>query len=173
MVLSSVAMRVFACIVLVYLKTASDGLLGPHQFAYRANRSVDDAVAIGLYHILQNLERPGTYASILLIDFSSASYTTIPYKLLNKLFLLNLQPAICHWVLNLLLHWLQSVKVNNSLSKPLVLNTGVPQGCMLSPFLFTPFPNNCVSVTSRMRTRRHTGMRFIYWLAGVQITISN
>ncbi len=35
--------------------------LDPLQFAYRANRSVDDAVNMGLHFILQHLDRPGTY----------------------------------------------------------------------------------------------------------------
>ena len=71
------------------------------------------------------------------MDFSSAFNTIIPVKLFEKLVSLSVHPAICHWTLNFLLHRPQSVKVNNSLSKPVILNTGAPQGCMLSPFLFT------------------------------------
>ena len=91
------------------------------------NRSVGDAVALDLRQIQKHLERPGNYTGILFIDFSSASNTIIPYKLFDKLSLLNVHPAICHWVLNFLLHRPQSVKVNNSLSKPLILNNVAPQ----------------------------------------------
>ena len=41
---TSVAMKMFECIVLKYLNTASDGLMDRHQFAHHTNRSVDDAV---------------------------------------------------------------------------------------------------------------------------------
>ena len=48
------------------------------QFAYRANRSVDDPVNMALHFILQHLESSGTYARILFVDFSSAFNTIIP-----------------------------------------------------------------------------------------------
>ncbi|KAL0147445.1 hypothetical protein M9458_057254 [Cirrhinus mrigala] len=48
-------------LVLAYLKNIIGPLLDPLQFAYRANRSVDDAVNMGLHFILQHLDRPGTY----------------------------------------------------------------------------------------------------------------
>ncbi|KAK3533985.1 hypothetical protein QTP70_035008, partial [Hemibagrus guttatus] len=53
-------------------------LLDSLQFAYRANRSVDDAVNMGLHYILQHLDKPGTYARILFVDFSSTFNTIIP-----------------------------------------------------------------------------------------------
>ena len=40
-------MKVLERLVLRYLKTATQSLLDPHQFAYRANRSVEDAVCLG------------------------------------------------------------------------------------------------------------------------------
>ena len=45
-----------------------DPLLDQFQFAYRNNRSVDDAVALGLFDVLQHLDSPDTYAKILFVD---------------------------------------------------------------------------------------------------------
>ncbi len=85
MALTSVAMKSFERLVLAYLKASIGPLLDPLQFAYRANRSVDDAVNMGLHFILQHLDRPGTYVRILFVDFSSAINTIIPDTLQNKL----------------------------------------------------------------------------------------
>ncbi len=54
--LTSVAMQWFDRLVLAYMKAFTGPLLDPLQFAYRANRSVDDAVHMGLHYILQHLE---------------------------------------------------------------------------------------------------------------------
>ncbi len=73
--LTSVVMKSFEKLVLAYLKDITGPLLDPLQFAYRANRSVDDAVNMGLHFILQHLDRPGTYVRtsvILFVDLSSA-----------------------------------------------------------------------------------------------------
>ena len=66
--LTSIAMKVFERLVLRYLKTATDSLLDPHQFAYRANRSVEDAACLGLHHVLKHLDCPNICARILFID---------------------------------------------------------------------------------------------------------
>ena len=62
-------MKCFERLVLAHLKSITDPLLDPLQFAYRANRSVDDAVNMGLHYILQHLDQNGTYARILFVDF--------------------------------------------------------------------------------------------------------
>ncbi len=81
--LTSVVMKSFERLVLAYLKDTTGPLLDPLQFAYRANRSVDDAVNMGLYFILQHLDRPGTYMRILFVDISSAFNTIIntPFRI--------------------------------------------------------------------------------------------
>ena len=38
------------------------------------------------------------------------------------------------------------VKVGNNLSTPLILNTGAPQGCVLSPLLYSLFTHDCVAM---------------------------
>ncbi len=85
--LMSLAMKSFERLFLAYLKLKdiTGPLLDPLQFAYRANRSVDDAVNMGLHFILQRLDRPGTYVRILFVDFHSAFNTIIPDTLQNKL----------------------------------------------------------------------------------------
>ncbi len=75
--LMSVAMKSFKRLVLAYLKASAGPLLDPLQFACRANRSVDDAVNMGLHFILQHLDRPGTYVRILFVDFSSTFFFVI------------------------------------------------------------------------------------------------
>ncbi len=55
----------FEKLVLAHLKDITGPLLDPLQFAYRANRSVDDADNMGLHYFLQHLDRPGTYVRIL------------------------------------------------------------------------------------------------------------
>jgi hypothetical protein len=65
-------MKSFERLVLSHLKSITDPLLDPMQIAYRANRSVDDAVNMALHFILQHLDSAGTYARILFVDYSSA-----------------------------------------------------------------------------------------------------
>ncbi|KAK3551680.1 hypothetical protein QTP70_022120, partial [Hemibagrus guttatus] len=85
LLLTSVVMKSFERLVLAYLKNITGPLLDPLQFAYRANRSVDDAVNMGLHFILQHLDKSGTYLRLPFVDFSSALNTIIPTLLQTKL----------------------------------------------------------------------------------------
>ncbi len=76
--LMSVVMKSFEKLVLAQLKDITGPSRDPLQFAYRANRSVDDAVNMGLHYVLQHLDRPGAYVRILFVDFSSALYQYHP-----------------------------------------------------------------------------------------------
>ncbi len=46
--------------------------LDPLQFAYRSNRSTDDAIAFTLHTALSHLENMNTYVRMLFVDYSSA-----------------------------------------------------------------------------------------------------
>ena len=58
---------------------------------------------------------------------------------------MNVNLSLCHWILDFLLMRPQVVKFNNKTSGTLVLNTGAPQGCVLSPLLYSLFTNDCVT----------------------------
>ena len=59
--------------------------LNENQFAYRKGRSTKDACLTLDHYIRSHLEKPGTYARVLFIDYSSAFNTIVPSILLDKL----------------------------------------------------------------------------------------
>ena len=116
-----------------YLKTATESHMDPFQFAYRSNRSVEGAVFPALLNTLQHLESPSTYTWLLFVGFSSAFNSIMPHKFYEKLRLPNGDIRILKWILDFLLGGYQVVKFNGLLSASVTLNSGVPQGCVLSP----------------------------------------
>ncbi len=143
--LTPVAMKSFERLVLAYLKASTGPLLDPLQFAYRANRSVDDAVNMGLHFTLQHLDRPGTYVRILFIDFSSAFNTIIPDTLQNKLTQLSIRTSVCQWITSFLTDRQQLLRLGKLTSNTRTISTGAPQGCVLSPLLFSLYTSDCTS----------------------------
>ncbi|KAK3516038.1 hypothetical protein QTP70_002514 [Hemibagrus guttatus] len=109
--LTSVVMKLFERLVLAYLKNITGPLLDPLQFAYRTNRSVDDAVKMGLHFILQHLDKSGTYVRLLFLDFSSAFNTIIPTLLQTKLTQLSVPSSICQWITSFVTDRQQLVKL--------------------------------------------------------------
>ena len=145
MALTSVVMKILERLVLQHIQAAVQDHLDPLQFAYQANRGVDDAISLAIHYALQHLESPGCYVRLLFVDFSSAFNTIVPQKLYEKLLTFRLSPSVCYWLLDFLLQRPQIVKLPQGSSKPLTLSTGTPQGCVLSPLLFCLFTNDCIS----------------------------
>ncbi len=185
--LMSVAIKSFERLVLAYLKASGGPWLDPLQFAYRANRSVDDAVNMGLHFILQHLDRPGTYARILFVDFSSAFNTIIPDTLQNKLTQLSVPTSVCQWINSFLSDRQQLVRLGKFSSSTRTISTGAPQGCVLSPLLLSLYTNDCTSkaplssswslqmtphwsASSRTVTSLLTDRRLRSWLSGAVLT---
>ncbi len=135
--LTSVAMKSFERLVLAYLKASTGPLLGPMQFAYRANRSVNDAVNMGLLFTLQHLDRPETYVRILFVDFRSTFNTIILDTLQNKLTQLSVLTSVCQWITSFLTDRQQVVRLGKFSSSTRTISTGAPQGCVLSPLPFS------------------------------------
>jgi gmma-aminobutyric acid receptor subunit gamma/cGMP-dependent protein kinase 2 len=100
---------------------------------------------IALYTALSHLDKRNTYVRMLFIDYSSAFNTILPSKLIIKLKGLGLNPAPCNWVLDFLMSRPQVVKVGNNTSTSLILNTGAPQGSVLSLLLYSLFTHDCVA----------------------------
>lgn len=120
----------------------------PHQFAYRANRSTDDAIATALHSTLSHLEQRGSYARLLFVDYSSAFNTIIPERLVIRLSDLGLSSSMCSWIMDFLSDRPQRVKMGCQTSSSINLSIGSPQGCVLSPILYSLYTYDCTPAHS-------------------------
>ena len=83
--LTSVPFKCAEKIVLWRLRAETAEHQDHMQFAYCKGRATEDAFQTLLHWLYQHLDRPRTYARILLIDFSSAFNTIQPHMLIEKL----------------------------------------------------------------------------------------
>ncbi|KAK3535928.1 hypothetical protein QTP70_021229, partial [Hemibagrus guttatus] len=66
--------------------------------------------------------------------------------LIEKLSLLSVNTSHCNWIPDFLTGRPQSVRIGNSISSTTTPSTGAPQGCVLSPLLFTLLTHDCVAM---------------------------
>ncbi len=135
-------------LVLQHIKAYIPPGLDQHQFAYRSNRSTDDAISITLHTALSHLESPNTYIRMLFVDFSSAFNSISPSRLINKLQTLQLGTPLRLWIRDFLTNRPQHFRMGTSTSSTIALNTGVPQGCVQSPALYTLYTHDCTAIHS-------------------------
>ena len=148
MALTSIVMKCFERLILSHILPHVQSQLDLYQFAYRSRRGTDDAIACLLHKLFEHMETAGNYARILFIDFRSAFNTIQRHVMIDRLQKLEVPAALVHWVFNILSNRPQCVRVGDIKSPVLVSNTGAPQGCVLSPFVYTLYTNDCRSVDS-------------------------
>ncbi|KAF7668512.1 hypothetical protein LDENG_00007020 [Lucifuga dentata] len=143
--LTSVVIKCFERVIGNMLKSEVASNMDPLQFAYRQGWSTDDAIISVTHLISKHLEDPKAYARVLFADFSSAFNTLQPHLLIQKLNEMHVNTFIIKWFYSFLTNRSQQVKVNSSFSEVKYCSTGVPQGCVSSPILFTLYTNDCRS----------------------------
>ena len=122
--------------------------MDPLQFAYRAKRGVEDAILTLFNLIASQLDTSGTAVRVLFMDFSSTINTIQPHVLIKTLLNLEVNPDLILWIRQFLCDRPQRVRMNGSLcrypvlSDEIVVNTGAPQGSVLSPILFSIYTND-------------------------------
>ncbi len=144
--LTSTVMKVFERLLKKHICSSIPATLDPLQFAYRPNRSTDDAISQVLHSSLTHIDsKNGNYVRLQFIDYSSAFNTIVPTKLAVKLSDLGLNTSLCDWIQDFLTARPQVVKVGQFTSNSITLNIGAPQGCVLSPLLYSLYTHDCVS----------------------------
>ena len=144
--LTSIIAKTLERIVLQKLLPQIKSQLDNHQFAYQEKRDTTDAVITLTHSIQQHLNKlSSNYARILFVDYSSAFNTIQSHILIEKLNTLNVSVILQKWILSFLTERPQFVKTDVEQSKSLTVNTGSPQGCVISPILFILYTNELKS----------------------------
>ncbi len=144
--LTLTVMKVFERLLKKHICSSIPATLDPLQFAYRPNRSTDDAISQVLHSSLTHIDsKNGNYVRLLFIDYSSAFNTIVPTKLAVKLSDLGLNTSLCDWIQDFLTGRPQVVKMGQFTSNSITLNVGAPQGYVLSPLLYSLYTHDCVS----------------------------
>ncbi len=74
-------MKVFERLLKKHICSSIPATLDPLQFAYRPNRSTDDAISQVLHSSLTHIDsKNGNYVRLLFIDYSSAFNTIVPHQ---------------------------------------------------------------------------------------------
>ncbi|KAI4893871.1 hypothetical protein NFI96_021222, partial [Prochilodus magdalenae] len=131
--LTPIVTKCFERLVMTHIKATIDVTVDPHQYAYRRNRSTDDAISSVVHTALTHLEQKDSYVRMLFVDFTSAFNTMIPQTLTDKLSSLGLRSSLCNWVLDFLTNRPQSVRIHNLSSSTTILSTGSPSGLCVEP----------------------------------------
>ena len=110
------------------------------QFAVPGRSTTQDLIFF-MHTILETLDTCGRYIRIFFSDFSKG-FDLVDYNvLLSELNNLDVDPHLVRWIAAFLTNRSQRVRIGNSLSPPIGLNSGTPQGTKLAPLLFCVLVN--------------------------------
>ena len=174
--LTSIVMKCLERIISNLLHTECNHL-DQNQFAYKAKRSVEDAILVYTNNVYKHLDTPKSYVRTLFVDFSSAFNTIQPHILIPKLLSMNVNVTIISWILKYLTERPQFVSIQNDNntyeSGEIITSTGAPQGTVLAPFLFSIYTNDCTSEFENIIVLKYADDTAIQALIGNSTDVTN
>ena len=144
--LTSCVSKLFERIILSRLLffPESNSISYPRQAGFRPGRSTLDQIVYLSQSISDgfNKPRPGSRTILSTIDFSKAFDSVWHPALFHKLISAGLPACFARWTQSILSDKRACVVYQNHKSRSFRVRRGVPQGCVLSPLLFSLFIND-------------------------------
>jgi hypothetical protein len=132
---TSVLLKLFEKMLLTRIAPVLPGS-DPLQFAYRQSRSTLDAVAYLVHAVASALDRKAKAVRLLFLDYTNAFGSVDRGILLQQIADGGVDPCLVKLLQDYFTNRSQFTCFNGQVSSPLPTYAGLPQGAILSPFLF-------------------------------------
>ena len=131
--------------LLAFLEASSR--LSNHPYGFRQARSTGDLLVYAVHTWSSALESSDE-SRLISLGISKAFDYIWHQSLLAKLPMFGLHPNLITWIASFLSGRSIAIRIDGFLSRPLSINSGVPQGSVISPVLFIVFINYPLSSIS-------------------------